>query len=427
MPNDLKFVIVGQLQDPAYERKLKALIIQLRLEHRVIFTGVIRGVDKYYLYRNAVAMVHMALWESGCNVVREGMSQGLPCIVSNVYGLPGLVKDGLNGFCLPVRDSKRVAEKVLWILDPQNTEYVQKMREVNISFGMGQSWKDVAQKMDTLYKSYTPRNMGSVSFSIFLLLRNSLYSMTALLDRFFPNHTPRIVIYCYHSISDDGLRFSVTAENFKKQMELLLKNQVPLSVRDLPMYLRGEKKLVRDAFIITFDDGYADIITMKDFLESKNISPTAFVLSCPEEANYAELETKKEFLSVMQLKDLKESGWEIGSHSGTHTDFLHLSADQMDREIEKSKKELEERLGSSIKYFAYPKGVYTQEILETVSKAGYSLAFSMDDGYANSQHHHFVLPRVGVDGTHSLQQFSHLASPLAMKSRKFIKKVLRLV
>ncbi|MDO8572384.1 MAG: glycosyltransferase family 4 protein [bacterium] len=151
VPEDIKFVIVGQLQDEEYQHSLALLIKRLHLENRVIFAGVVRGVDKYYLMRHAIAMVHMALWESGCNVVREGMSQGLPCIVSNVYGLPGLVKDEINGFCLSVHNEKNVAERITWILDKKNSSTVQKIRAANILFGKGQSWKDVAKKMNDFY------------------------------------------------------------------------------------------------------------------------------------------------------------------------------------------------------------------------------------------------------------------------------------
>ena len=151
LPEDIKLIIVGQLQDEKYKHTLLSLIKKFGLERRVVFTGVIRGIDKYYLMRHAIAMVHMALWESGCNVVREGMSQGLPCIVSNVYGLPGIVRDGINGFCLPVYGASAVAERVMWILDKKNINTVQQIRDANILFGRGQSWKDVAGKMDVFY------------------------------------------------------------------------------------------------------------------------------------------------------------------------------------------------------------------------------------------------------------------------------------
>ena len=152
IPNDVKFVIVGPLQDEAYERQLFELIKKLKLENRVVFTGVCRGVDKYYLMRHAIAMVHMALWESYGNVLREGMSQGLICITSDVYNMPLLVNDGINGFCLPVHDSRKVAEKISWIIDLKNASRVEQMKKENILLGKDQSWKEVAGKMDLFYR-----------------------------------------------------------------------------------------------------------------------------------------------------------------------------------------------------------------------------------------------------------------------------------
>lgn len=152
LPQDYKFVIVGQLQDEEYKNKLFTLIKDLKLENRVIFTGVLRGVEKYYLIKHAQAMSHMALWESYGNVLREGMSQGLPIITSNVYNMPLLVKDGINGFCLPVHDAKAVAEKLNWLFDPQNQKEVEKIKQANIELGKNQSWADVARKMDEFYK-----------------------------------------------------------------------------------------------------------------------------------------------------------------------------------------------------------------------------------------------------------------------------------
>jgi glycosyltransferase involved in cell wall biosynthesis len=152
IPADYNLVIVGQLQEEEYRQKLYSLIEKLGLKDRVFFAGVVRGVDKYYLIKHAQVMVHMALWESYGNVLREGMSQGLPCIVSDVYNMPLLVKDGVNGFCLPVHDAKQVGEKLNWIFDPVNAESVGKMRERNREFGKGQSWSEVAERMDVFYR-----------------------------------------------------------------------------------------------------------------------------------------------------------------------------------------------------------------------------------------------------------------------------------
>ena len=93
VPKHIQYVIAGPVGDMAYKNKLIELIHELGLDGRVHFAGVVRGVDKYYMIKKAAMMVHMALWESFCNVVHEGMSQGLVCIVANNTALPLLILD----------------------------------------------------------------------------------------------------------------------------------------------------------------------------------------------------------------------------------------------------------------------------------------------------------------------------------------------
>lgn len=266
-------------------------------------------------------------------------------------------------------------------------------------------------------------NNKKISFSLFLAIRNIVYGDIGLLNKIFPSKKPRIVVYCYHSVSNDGWRFSVTKEEFERQMKLLLKDKTPLAVRDLPAYISGEKKLQKDAFVITFDDGYADILEVKDFLKENSIYPCAFILSNTKETNYGELTIHKEFLSVDQVHELVQAGWDIGSHSATHADFSKLNDGEIATEVVGSKESLERSLGLKIDYFAYPKGQYTEKIVKNVENAGYKYAFSMNDGYVGEATDRLLIPRVGVDGTHTMKQFPYIALPLAMAFRKVIKKI----
>lgn len=150
-PADLRFVIAGPVGDDAYLEQLKRLIQKLGLEERVIFFGVIRGIDKYYLIKHAGMMVHMAIWESFCNVVHEGLSQGLVCIVANNTALPFLVKDGVNGYCLETRDSAEVAKKISFVLENKNTEFIKEMEARNRTYGLENSWRNVSSKMGDWY------------------------------------------------------------------------------------------------------------------------------------------------------------------------------------------------------------------------------------------------------------------------------------
>jgi glycosyltransferase involved in cell wall biosynthesis len=153
---DTKFVIVGPQEinkHKDYLDKLHELIKKLKLEDRVIFAGVIRGVDKYYVIKNSQTMVHMALWESFCNVVHEAMSQGLPVVVANNTALPYLVKDNVNGYLVDTYDHKKVAEKVNFVLKNKNSKKLLSMSSLNKKVAREHAWSRVAMKMDAMYQS----------------------------------------------------------------------------------------------------------------------------------------------------------------------------------------------------------------------------------------------------------------------------------
>lgn len=157
VPADVKFVIAGAAdKNPSYKKidymdTLKKLIKELGLRDRVIFVGVVRGVDKYYLVKKAQMMVHMALWESYCNVVHEGMSQGLPCIVANNTALPLLIKDGVNGYTVATLDDKTLAKRINDVLENKNKKVIKDMAALNKQITRENSWENVAGKVDRLY------------------------------------------------------------------------------------------------------------------------------------------------------------------------------------------------------------------------------------------------------------------------------------
>lgn len=149
--DDVRFVIAGPIGDHSYKKSLEDLISSLGLEKRVIFLGVVKGADKFYLMKKAQMMVHMAIWESYCNVVHEGMSQGLVCLVANNTALPLLIQDGVNGFCLPTLDHKTLSEKIAWVLKHKGTDLVTKIEKRNRQIVKSHSWRHVAERMGAWY------------------------------------------------------------------------------------------------------------------------------------------------------------------------------------------------------------------------------------------------------------------------------------
>lgn len=198
LPEDVKFVIVGApehvLGKEDYFNSLKQLAESLGLEKRVIFTGVVRGVDKYYLIKKAQMMVHMALWESFCNVVHEGMSQGLVCIVANNTALPLLITNGVNGFCVETKNSMQLAEKINYVLENKKNPKIKAISATNKLFGRHHAWKNVAVKTENLYLQVLEKNgLHKISLGNLNLIKKIMKQIVYLL---YP-----VYRFLYHMIS----------------------------------------------------------------------------------------------------------------------------------------------------------------------------------------------------------------------------------
>ena len=249
-----------------------------------------------------------------------------------------------------------------------------------------------------------------------ILLRKMVYSTIGLLGSLIS--IPKITIFCYHGISDSGWRFDVTGEDFEKQIKYLKTRYKLVSLPEIHEYLSNNKRITKPLACITFDDGYKDVLKIQEFCKAEKIYPTVFVLSNPKLVNRKEIDNNKELLSDKDIKSLIKYGWTIGSHGATHENFKSLTYNQIVNEVDKSKKMLEKSLGLKIDYFAYPKGSYSQAIVNQVSKSGYKLAVSMDPGILNMKSDKFTLPRVGVDGSHSFTEFVALPNPITVLLRK---------
>ncbi len=259
-----------------------------------------------------------------------------------------------------------------------------------------------------------------VLLAVFRVVRSGIYRSLATWDKVWGNQNP-LAIYCYHSIGDDW-RFSVRQSELKKQLFYLAGQGTPVTLSDVEAYLQGRKELPRPAFAITFDDGYADIFESKHLFRRLGIRPTVFVLSDRKAANRNILATEKPLLEPVQIKSLRKSGWYIGSHSATHSVLTNLNKDRLRHEITDSKRKLQRMIGAPVRFFSYPKGKYSNSVIETVNRAGYTIAVSMDDGLIGRDTSRVHVPRIGVDQTHSFSEFTTLASPSVVAFRNMVKR-----
>lgn len=84
-------------------------------------------------------------------------------------------------------------------------------------------------------------------------------------------------------------------------------------------------------------------------------------------------------LSWSEVNEMKENGVSVGSHTMTHPILTKIPLNRIKEEILNSKIKIEEKIKKSVKAFAYPYGIYDDEIENIVKSAGYSCAFTTND------------------------------------------------
>lgn len=230
-------------------------------------------------------------------------------------------------------------------------------------------------------------------------------------------------ILCYHSISNDEWRFSTDLENFSAQMQYLSKTKKIVSLNYLLKNLTNSNQIS-----LTFDDGYKDFLTNAlPILNKYKITGTLFVLGTPEKANRKALDNNKQMLTINEIKQLKNQGWEIGFHTNTHTSLTSLTTEELKKEIIDGKKNLEKKLGFSLRYFAYPMGEYSDKVIQIVKEAGFEAGFSTNGGNVslkNTSDIHIV-DRICLEGKLNLKQFTSLLTPMGLLFNKIFFNMLK--
>lgn len=86
------------------------------------------------------------------------------------------------------------------------------------------------------------------------------------------------------------------------------------------------------------------------------------------------------YLTETQIKTLSDNGFEIGSHSLTHSLFTadYMNESEIDFELKQSKMILELIAGKYVYSFCFPSGYYNQNIVNQAKAAGYTSVCVID-------------------------------------------------
>jgi peptidoglycan/xylan/chitin deacetylase (PgdA/CDA1 family) len=208
------------------------------------------------------------------------------------------------------------------------------------------------------------------------------------------------LVLCYHAVSADWRHeLSVTPGAVEGQVRWALRRGYrPATAAQVAA---GSGKLLH----VTFDDAFRSVLAGVEVLERLGVRGSVYACTAfaadgrpfdggklaPEAAAHPdELAT----LTFDALAELADRGVEIGSHTISHPRLTELADDELRRELVDSRAELEDRLGRSCVFLAYPFGGEDERVRRATRAAGYAGAFSLPG--RQSPREPFGLPRVGL-------------------------------
>lgn len=160
-----------------------------------------------------------------------------------------------------------------------------------------------------------------------------------------------------------------------------IRQYVP-TIRDQGFRLGTIADALRDdnTVALTFDDGYDSILAVTEYFAAENIPitvfiPTAWIGKANNWENFI-LRGRRRHLSAEQVRHLSEQQVEFGSHGHSHSDLTALSKEELCRELELSRKILEDLTGKPVRYLACPFGKRSKLVDKIADDCGYEQVFT---------------------------------------------------
>ncbi|MCF2950290.1 polysaccharide deacetylase family protein [Paraglaciecola aquimarina] len=211
------------------------------------------------------------------------------------------------------------------------------------------------------------------------------------------------VILVYHHVSEDTPNStSVSPRIFEQHMQYLADNHTVLPLKTVIEKLQNQQALPDKTVVITFDDGYQNIHqNAHPILQKFGFHYTIFI-------NPALIDTLNSQLTWQQVKQLQKQNVSFANHGNAHLHSLQKQTNEskqdwlsrVTKNVTEAEQLLTEKLGYSLKYFAYPYGEFNQAFKQQLTQLGY-VSFAQHSGAIASHSDFSALPRFPAAGIYS--------------------------
>ena len=205
---------------------------------------------------------------------------------------------------------------------------------------------------------------------------------------------------------------NIELDVFKQQLKIIEDEGIQfIHPEDFERSLSQKKKDRK--ILLTIDDGLLSFYQNAwPILKSKKI-PFILFVNTREVGSY-------NYMNWDQIRELSDSkNVEIGNHSHSHEYLVDESAEVIKKDISKSIKIFEDKLGKNSEFFSYPFGEYSLEFKKIIKTMGFKFAFGQHSGVIDETKDLWELPRFPINEKYGeIKRFNTLMKTLPFKYKK---------
>jgi peptidoglycan/xylan/chitin deacetylase (PgdA/CDA1 family) len=190
----------------------------------------------------------------------------------------------------------------------------------------------------------------------------------------------QIPVLCYHQIRDwratdskVSRTYIVPPAAFAAQIKMLADSGYhSISPDQLYGYLISGAELPAKPILLTFDDTDLDQYNIAyPEMKKYGFKGVFFIMTVSL--------GRPHYMSREQVRHLSDEGHVIGSHTWDHHNVKKYTGKDWVTQIEKPTRQLEAITGKSIRYFAYPYGLWNEAAIPELKKRGFLAAFQLNE------------------------------------------------
>lgn len=185
----------------------------------------------------------------------------------------------------------------------------------------------------------------------------------------------RLLVLTWHAVDERDSVVSVSPALLRRQAQVLAERGFRgISLEQAFLERESAGAFPARTAVLTFDDGYRGVPEHAlPAFAAQGFTATMFLASglvglSAREAAALNPDLDRDILDWAQAGELLGAGWEIGSHTVSHPNLARLDAIALERELNVSRSELEQRLQRPVRSLAYPYGRFNSRVRDAAAR-----------------------------------------------------------